>query len=113
MTQNYEFIRNTPPVNTKDFNLWETVTGGPSSKFIQIMRTNPGETYLVLDPSTKKAKIFTDREVRRLQDSAPKPYRVISIRVKGRENQRVVWISNNPAYWQDIARRNLVRKAKK
>jgi hypothetical protein len=65
---------------------------------MRLLRSEPGVSYLLID-DTERAMCFTKAQVNRLQAGAPRPIRVQSRQLEGREGKMKVYFSYDPAYW--------------
>lgn len=66
------------------------------------MRTNPGQTFQLLDDSGKPA-LISRVDSAALTRSVPKPFRVQARAIQVGDRKTVhVWVSMDPAYWEQV-----------
>lgn len=105
-----KWTQSTPPgVKTGSGSVWDRWI---SNELLRVMRLNPGTTYQLLnDDNTPMTFMRVDTAA--LTQAAPEPYRVITRRAGQDENQRHVWVSCDPAYHEELAKKRAQNKKKK
>ena len=101
MTDEIKWRAASIPARRSSSNMWcRTIPAG----LIRAMRTNPGQTFQLLGEDSQPVE-FTKADCGALVGSCPRPYRVESRAATPGSDKHIIWVSMDPAHWENVDRK--------
>ena len=69
-----------------------------TAEMLSLLKRSPGKAHLLANDDGTPF-VMPARQMNALRQSCPPPYRILS-RSTRRTSERLVWIINDPAYWE-------------